>query len=81
MLICKIYLGFTYDVTRKAYKASYIEDLWTTICFDSLIHLPYYYLARSCTAHTPQPIALNSFGGANAFPQHSSQFQINNNQA
>ena len=29
----KIYLGFTYDVTRKAYKASYIEDLWTTICF------------------------------------------------
>ena len=33
MLISKIYLGFTYDVTRKAYKTSYIEDLWATICF------------------------------------------------
>ena len=33
MLMSKVYLGFTYDVTQKAYKTSYVEDLWTTICF------------------------------------------------
>ena len=31
MLTSQIFLGFTYDVTRKAYKTSYVEDFWTSV--------------------------------------------------
>ena len=27
-LTCYIFLGFAFDVKRKAYKASYVEDFW-----------------------------------------------------